>query len=447
MSKGHYHLVGIAGVGMSALAEALHDAGYTVSGSDRFLDQDERIPVLDALSAQGIQLFPQDGSGISEGALGVVVSTAIEADNADLVAAQQFNISVRHRSEVLSELAAQKKCIGIAGTAGKTTCTAMVSWFLEQAAMDPSAVNGGGLVDWASATRSGAVRKGASDLFVVETDESDRSLLNFNPAIAMITNISVDHFSYEESVQLFLDYAARVTGPLILGPDIPEDVVEQFRTVHTQVIQEPFDCEMVKGFGHFVLEGKRYACPVPGLHNAQNAFLSAQLCLALGLPVEKFAEVLARFSGVKRRLEKASFSKNVQVFDDYGHNPAKTAAAWATVGDLSEGRVLGVWRPHGFGPLKQMKQAFFESIPEMLRENDQLFVMPVFYAGGTADAAYDAQHFVAELNARGVDAVSFVANYEALASTLKSQAAAGDVILCMGARDPALPRFAHSLSL
>ena len=445
--QGHYHLVGIAGVGMSALAEALHDAGYRVSGSDRFLDQDERLPVLDALSAQGIALFPQDGSGLAQDTRAVVVSTAIESDNPDLLKASELNVGVQHRSEVLSALASGKRCVGIAGTAGKTTCTAMVSWFLEQAGLDPSAVNGGALVDWALPARSGAVRRGRSDLFVVETDESDRSLLNFSPSIAMITNISVDHFSYDESVRLFLDYALKVSGPLILGPDIPQEVVAQFEAHHSQVVQSLFDCEMIEGFGHFVLRGERYVCPMPGLHNAQNAFLSGLLCLELGMRQEEFASALASFSGVKRRLEKASFTQGVQVYDDYGHNPAKIAAAWATVGALSSGRVLGVWKPHGFGPLKQMRDTFMKSIPTMLGAHDQLFVLPVFYAGGTADVAYDAEDFVRELNGRGVKQVTYIPSYEELLLRLKSTAAEGDVVLCMGARDPALPRFAHGVVL
>jgi len=218
-----YHLVGIAGVGMSALAQALINAGYSVTGSDRFLDQGrENLGVLETLRRAGAKLFPQDGSGVTAQTTAVVVSTAIEADNPDLAAAKKFGVPVRHRAELLAELVAGKKLLAIAGTAGKTTTTALVGHLLVELGADPSVVNGGVVLGWQQPDALGSARKGRDDLWVLETDESDRSLLRFAPDWAIITNISKDHFELDEVVALFQKFAAQVKTGIICGPGVAE---------------------------------------------------------------------------------------------------------------------------------------------------------------------------------------------------------------------------------
>ena len=222
-STSHLHLVGIAGVGMSALAQALINAGHVVTGSDRFLDQGrENLGVLETLRRAGAKLFPQDGSGVTAQTSAVVVSTAIEADNPDLAAAKKFGVPVRHRSELLAELVAGKKLLAIAGTAGKTTTTALVGHLLVELGADPSVVNGGVVLGWQQPDALGSARKGRDDLWVLETDESDRSLLRFAPDWAIITNISKDHFELDEVVALFRKFSAQVKTGIICGPGVAE---------------------------------------------------------------------------------------------------------------------------------------------------------------------------------------------------------------------------------
>jgi UDP-N-acetylmuramate--alanine ligase len=426
-SASRYHLVGIAGVGMSALAQALINAGHAVTGSDRFLDQGrENLGVLETLRRAGAKLFPQDGSGVIAQTSAVVVSTAIEADNPDLAAAKKFGVPVRHRSELLVELVTGKQLLAIAGTAGKTTTTALVGHLLVELGADPSVVNGGVVLGWQRPDALGSARKGRDDLWVLETDESDRSLLRFAPDWAIITNISKDHFELDEVVALFRKFAAQVKTGIICGPGVAELIRS-----HTAALL------------HSPSTSNHYPCTLPGRHNAENVALAAALCEQLGYAPEKIRTALASFQGIHRRLEKAGERDGMTVFDDYAHNPAKIAAACAAV-QPARGRLFAVWRPHGFGPLKLMLGELTDVLAGVLRPQDTVLLLPVFYAGGTTTSALNSDALVAALVARGV-AAELAPDYAKLEARLRPSLRPGDVVLVMGARDPDLPLFARRL--
>ncbi|MCX7008226.1 MAG: Mur ligase domain-containing protein [Kiritimatiellaeota bacterium] len=428
MTVGHFHLAGIAGVGMSALAQALINAGHSVTGSDRFLDQGrENLGVLETLRRAGAKLFPQDGSGVTAQTTAVVISTAIEADNPDLTAAQKFGVPVRHRSELLAELVAGKKLLAIAGTAGKTTTTALVGHLLVELGADPSVVNGGVVLGWQRPDALGSARKGRDDLWVLETDESDRSLLRFAPDWAIITNISKDHFELNEVVALFRKFAGQVKTGIICGPG----VAELIRGHTTAILHSP------SALNH-------YPCSLPGRHNAENVALAAALCEQLGYAPEKIRVALTNFRGIHRRLEKAGEREGITVFDDYAHNPAKIAAACAAV-QPERGRLFAVWRPHGFGPLKLMLGELTDALAGVLRPQDHVLLLPVFYAGGTTSSALNSDALVDALVARGV-AAQLAPDYATLEARLRAVLRPGDVVLVMGARDPDLPLFARRLA-
>jgi UDP-N-acetylmuramate--alanine ligase len=423
-----FHLVGIAGVGMSALAQALINAGHAVTGSDRFLDQGrENLGVLETLRRAGAKLFPQDGSGVTAQTTAVVVSTAIEADNPDLAAAQKLGVPVRHRAELLAEPVAGQQLIAIAGTAGKTTTTALVGHLLAELGADPSVVNGGVVLGWQKPDALGSARKGRSDFWVLETDESDRSFLRFAPDWAIITNISKDHFELDEVVALFRRFAAQVKTGIICGPGVAE-----LLRGHTAAALHP-----PSTIHHF-------PSSLPGRHNAENVALAAALCEQLGYAPEKIRAALATFQGVQRRLEKVGERGGVTIYDDYAHNPAKIAAACAAV-QPERGRLFAIWRPHGFGPLKLMLNELTEALAGVLRPQDRVLLLPVFYAGGTTNSALNSDALVAALAARGV-AVQLAPDYATLEARLRIELKAGDVVLVMGARDPDLPLFAHRLA-
>lgn len=427
-----YHLVGIAGVGMSALAQALINAGHVVTGSDRFLDQGrENLSVLETLRRAGAKLFPQDGSGVTTQTSAVVISTAIEADNPDLIAAQKFSVPVRHRSEVLAELVAGKQLLAIAGTAGKTTTTALVGHLLVELGADPSVVNGGVVLGWQRPDALGSARKGRDGLWVLETDESDRSLLRFAPDWAIITNISKDHFELGEVVALFRKFAGQVKTGIICGPGVAG-------LIRGHTTAKLVELSSTQPPPHTPLPAT-----LPGRHNAENAALAAKLCEQLGYAPEKTRAALMNFRGVHRRLEKAGERGGVTVFDDYAHNPAKIAAACAAV-QPARGRLFAIWRPHGFGPLKLMLGELTDALAGVLRPQDAMLLLPVFYAGGTTHSALNSDALVEALLAHGV-AAQLAPDYATLETRLRAALRPGDVVLVMGARDPDLPLLAQRL--
>lgn len=424
------HLVGVAGVGMNALAQALSGGGWQVSGSDRYQDQGQDLEVIRKLKAAGIRFYPQDGQGVRADTGAVVVSTAIEQDNPDIVAAKCLKIPVRHRAEMLAELVAGREVVAVAGTSGKTTVTGMMGWLLEQLGADPTVVNGGSLVNWADAQCIGNVRTGKSRLCVIEADESDRSLLNFSPEWALITNMSADHFGIEETEHLFARFRNQVRRDCVAGwdPGMPWQGMAP---------------QLGRDGARFKYEGLDFEIPMLGAHNAENALQAALLCRRMGFALKPIRDALSQFRGIQRRLEKIGEEAGVTVVDEYAHNPAKIAAAWRAVAPFYK-RVLSFWRPHGFKPLSMMFDDLVATFGEVCRAGDRLYLMPVYYAGGTVSKQRDSDELVSALRTRGVQA-TWIPDYEILMTEMKRQAQPGDVVLCIGARDPGIPQFARDL--
>ncbi len=433
VAQKHFHLAGVAGVGMSAMAELLMDLGAEVSGSDRFHDQGQVVPVLRRLAAQGMKLVPQDGSGIRSDTAALICSTAIEGDNPELAAAKKLNIPVITRGDMLGRLAEGKRCVAVGGTSGKTTVTGMTGWLLTELGGDPTVANGGAVIGWDSDTRVGSIRAGKSDLWVAEADESDRSCLFLHPEWSIITNISHDHFPLPETIELFRQFAAQTAKQVICFPEIAKHFPNS-RAIENSVFRKEENW-------FFNLEKLEFVSPLPGRHNAENALLACALCVAMGYDAKAVRKALKSFKGIRRRLELAGEARGIRVYDDYAHNPAKIAAAWATVAENSS-RVLGVWRPHGFGPMRQMKDSLTEMFCAALRPDDVLFLLPVYYAGGTAAQDISSDDLAAALQARGVKA-SVVRDYNDLTKQILETVTTRDTVLVMGARDPELPVFAR----
>jgi len=375
-----------------------------------------------------VQLLPQDGSGATAGLTGVVVSSAIEADNPDLLAAQQRGVPVLHRAELLARLAAGRRLIAVTGTAGKTTVTGLLGYLLEGLGANPTVINGGNVLNWQRANATGSVRCGGTDLWVLEADESDQSLLRFAPDWAIITNISKDHFELPEVVALFRRFAAQVKTGIICGPG----VAELIRGYTAAALIEPADVKAT------------YPSFLPGRHNAENVLLAATLCEQLGFAPVKIRAALAGFQGLQRRLEKVGEARGVLVYDDYAHNPVKIVAAWRAVAP-AQGRVFGLWRPHGYGPLKLMLRELADAFAAVCRPGDRVFLLPVFYAGGTASPTVTTAQLVDELRTRGVSAEA-IPDDDQWPERLCAELRPGDVVLCMGARDPDLPKLARRLT-
>lgn len=424
-----YHISGIAGVGMSALAQFLLDRGHTLSGSDRRWDRGDRPPVLHRLRAQGVRLYPQDGRAVEQAAT-LVISSAIEKDNPEVVRAATLGRPVRHRARVLADPLASSTLVAVTGTSGKSTTTALLGTLLEGAGFDPTVINGAAVIDWDAPGRVASVRKGRGDICVAELDESDRSLLLFAPDHAIITNASADHFSLPETLRLFAEFRKRVPGKMIDGAGAPAAELPD---------GDPDGWEQ-----RFFHAGRRWKLPLPGRHNRSNAVQALDMAMHLGADPEALARRLAAFRGVERRLQRLFSRGGVQVVDDYAHNPAKLKAAWLTTAGTSE-RIVGLWRPHGFGPLRAMFAPLAELFPAILRPGDLLLVAPVYDAGGSADRSLNSDRLVERIVRHG-GPCRFVPDLGEAESVMLREASPGTTLLTLGARDPGIPELARRLA-
>jgi UDP-N-acetylmuramate--alanine ligase len=430
--KTKVHIAGIGGVGMSALAQALLDCGVTVTGSDRLLDSGDLTGPLACLQAQGVILYPQDGQGVTSETARLVVSTAIESDNPEVIRAKALGLPIVHRAAELASLLQGRRLIAVTGTCGKSTVTGMLGWLLEGAGLDPVVVNGAAVSGWdAHQTRIGSVRWGKGAFAVIEADESDRSLMTFSPEHAIITNASADHFGLKETLELFAAFRAKIPGVVIDGEDEASLLAD--------VAQEGWN-------GFFTYEGIRYTVPMPGLHNIQNACHAVRMARALGVEGMKLAEVLKTFGGIERRLQRIGACEKAAVIDDYAHNPEKLAAAWTTLATVFPQGICAVWRPHGFAPLRKMIDALAEIFPRVCRFCDELLLLPVYDAGGTADRSISSADLASRLEAKHVN-VFVVDSLEHAESLMREAAHAGKgALVTFGARDPGLPRLAKRLA-
>lgn len=409
------HLVGIGGVGMSALAQALLDAGGTVTGADRALGGSGARPgVLAALARAGVRLFPDDGSGIGPDTARVIVSTAVEETNRDLRCARARGIPVVHRAAALAELLAPRRLVAVAGTCGKSTVTAILGHLLAESGFDPVVVNGAQVVGWdAGGTRVGSTRKGMGAYAVAEVDESDKSLVAFKPFAAVVTNASADHYSKAEMDAVFDAFVRGVPGPVIDGRRTPMVPSAAARTI-----------------------------PLPGEHNAVNAECALRMAAALGADPARLAAAIRTFPGVERRLQRVGTCGGAVVYDDYAHNPEKLHAMLATLQAAYPKGVAVVWRPHGYAPLRKMLEALAAMFRATLRPCDELLVLPVYDAGGTTDRSLNSDALVARLNA---SPVRFVEGLEDAETHLRTHAPAFGALVVAGARDPGLPVLARRL--
>ena len=425
------HVSGIGGVGMSALAQALLDQGATVTGSDRLLDSGDMTGTLSCLAKQGVALYPQDGSGVTPQTSRLVVSSAIEADNPEMVRAKALGLPVVHRAAELARVTAGRRLIAVTGTCGKSSVTAMLGCLLDGAGFDPLVVNGAAVAGWnAGGTRIGSVRKGAGPWAVIEADESDKSLMVFSPEHAVITNASADHFGMDETLSLFAAFRARVPGVVIDG---------------RQEAGQPEKMRLAGWNGYFTFEGVEYQVPLPGAHNVYNAWHAVRMARALGAASEKLAAALRGFGGIERRLQRVGLCGGAVVVDDYAHNPEKLAAAWTALAAAFPAGVCAVWRPHGYAPLRKMLDGLADVFARVCRPVDTLLLLPVYDAGGTADRSIGSDVLASKLNEKGAK-VTLLQTLEEAEIQMRAKAVPGGALVTFGARDPGLPRLAARLA-
>lgn len=451
-----FFFIGIGGSGMLPLASILRARGDIVAGSDRSLDQEGAGAKFDYLRAQGIALFPQDGSGVVSADQIVVASAAIEHGVPDMVAAHEVGALRLSRAELLASLFNDSpNGVGVAGTSGKSTVTGMIAWILHATGRDPTVMNGAVMKNFVTGDAPFAsALVGEGDVFVSEVDESDGSIALYRPEVAVVGNVSLDHKPLEELRQLFGDFLHHARTAVVnldnadsagladghastitYGIDRPAAVLSA-----TEIVEHPFSVD-------FTLTAAGEAIPVslkvPGRHNVANALAAIGAVVALGLTPREAAEALGGFVGLRRRFDLVGEADGVAVIDDFGHNPDKIAATLATL-HAFPGRLLLLFQPHGYGPLKVMREALIDCFATSMAAGDVLLMPDPVYKGGTVNREVGSADIVEGIVAAGRDA-RHIADRDACAAALVEMAQPGDRIVVMGARDDSLPAFAAGI--
>ncbi len=455
-----YFLCGIGGSGMLSLAILLQARGCKVAGSDRAYDQGRSLDKFAYLKSRGVEMFPQDGSGITQPGQIVVASAAVEETVADIKATRTVGATLLTRAKLLAELfnAAHTR-IAIGGTSGKSTTTGMAGWIAHEAGRTPTIMNGAVMKNFVTpdAQFISAVG-GAGALFISEVDESDGSIVDYKATIAAINNIAFDHKTMEELRELFAAFLgqARIA---VLNLDDAETMALAKRVGPSKAMSYSL-CDARADFCANAIvpkpdgisfdvtlretgETHAVALQVPGRHNVSNALAAMACCVAAGVSPQVAAMALGTFTGIKRRMELVGVANRITIIDDFAHNPDKITATLSTLHEF-EGRLLVMFQPHGFGPLRLMKDQFIECFAGNLGSEDVLLMPEPVYYGGTTDRSISSGDIVAGVTAAGRNAQA-LADRAVCGERLLELAQPGDRIVIMGARDDTLSEFAHDL--
>lgn len=446
-------LVGVGGSGMMPLAMILRARGVAVDGSDRALDQG-RVPAkFDALRRLGIGLHPQDGSGITSADQLVVASAAVEESVPDMARARELGCRRATRAQLLASLFNDSALpIGVAGTSGKSTVTGMIGYVLHVLGRDPSVMNGAVMKNFATPDAPFAsALVGGGPAFVSEVDESDGSIALYTPRIAVLNNVSLDHKGLDELRALFGDFLGKARAAVVNADNedalalgrgvgaITFSVEGEADLVARGVREEPFAASFdlhARG----AITSVRLA--VPGRHNVSNALAALGALEAAGVPLADAARAIGGFSGLRRRMELVGEAAGVAVIDDFGHNPDKIAATLDAL-HAFPGRLLMLFQPHGFGPLKLMGRELAETFAGRMAADDVLVMPDPVYQGGTVAREVGSGDVVAMI-AAGRDA-RYVPDREEAARLLVEAARPGDRVVVMGARDDTLSLLAGGM--
>ncbi len=442
---GPIHFIGIGGIGMSGIAEVLHNLGYTVQGSDATDNAN-----VQRLAAKGIRTFVGHAAAHLGEAEVVVVSTAIKRDNPELAAARERRLPVVRRAEMLAELMRLKSCVAIAGTHGKTTTTSLVATLLDKGGFDPTVINGGIINAYGT-----NARMGAGDWMVVEADESDGTFLKLPADVAIVTNIDaehLDHFKDFDTIKAaFRAFVENLPfyGFAVMCIDHPvvQDLVgriEDRRIVtygeNPQADIRLVDIDLTGGRSRFRLlirDRKRgvetelpdLVMPMPGHHNALNATAAIAVAYELGMGLDAIRQALAGFGGVKRRFTKTGEWNGATIIDDYGHHPVEIAAVLRAARASTSGQVIAVVQPHRYTRL----HALFNDFCTCFNDADAVVVAPVYAAGETPIPGADRDDLIAGLKARGHRQVLALDGPAGLAPLVAGLAKPGDYVVCLGA--------------
>ena len=445
----HFFFIGIAGSGMSALAQFLKGMGREVSGSDRFFIDGHHNETREKLEAAGIPCHVQDGSGITSTVDCVIVSTAIEESVPEMRKARELGLEVWRRSELLARIAGEFKTIAVAGTSGKSTTTAMLFEILREAGLDPSIISGAGLVNLIREGLIGNAHVGKGEWLVMEADESDGSIVQYHPEMGLLLNIDKDHKEVEELVGVFgtfRDNCRRfgVNRSQPLSASLSKDASCDFAVspgTGAGYVAEGFHQEGLAIT--FRVNGAPFRLETVGRHNMENALAASAAAHLAGVSLGKAATALSGYQGIHRRHQVLGRKGGVWVIDDFAHNPVKVARSIEACQPIAT-KVVAWFQPHGYAPTKFLRPDFAREISSTLRPQDEIWMSEIFYAGGTAVKDISAADLVSDLVALGCNA-HFLADRNGLPEAVRPRLTDDCVLLLMGARDPSLESFARKV--
>jgi len=442
---GPVHFVGIGGIGMSGIAEILHNQGYKVRGSDS-----AENPNVQRLRSMGIEVaIGQSADNLKDAAV-VVISSAIKKGNPELAAARSRGLPVVRRAEMLAEIMRFKNSIAIGGTHGKTTTTTLVATLLDAGNMDPTVINGGIINAYGT-----NARLGGGEWMVVEADESDGTFVKLPADVAVVTNVDPEHLDYygdfEKVKQAFINFVENVPfyGFAVMCLDHPEvqALVGQIRDrrvitygKNPQADVRLVDLENRDGVQHFSVEIRDrirmthlriegLELPMPGEHNALNATAAIAVADQLKVPAEAIRKGLKSFSGVKRRFTKTGAVGGITVIDDYGHHPVEISAVLRAARQSTKRDVIAVVQPHRYSRVHDL----FNEFAACFNDADTVIVAPIYAAGETPIEGVTHEELVARIRARGHRDARVIDRPEALAPLIAARAQEGDYVVCLGA--------------
>lgn len=442
---GTIHFAGIGGIGMSGIAEVMHNLNYQVQGSD--ISENANVERLRSL---GIKVLIGQRAENLDGVNVVVTSTAVKADNAEVVAANEMVIPVVSRADMLAELMRLKWCVSVAGTHGKTTTTSMVASILDAGAFDPTVINGGIINAYGT-----NARVGDGGWMVVEADESDGSFLKLPATLAIVTNIDPEHMdfygNFDAVKAAFRTFIEKVPfyGAAILCIDHPEvqAMIPHIsnRRVVTYGVAPQADVRAINisykdGGASFNIELSDHAkngdriiegfhLPMPGKHNVQNATAAIAAGLEMEMPDDKLLSAFGAFKGVKRRFTNVGSSDGVTVIDDYGHHPVEIEAVLKAARQAYKGKIVAVVQPHRFTRVESL----FEEFCTAFNDADEVVVAPIYPAGEQPIEGISHESLAQGMRAHGHRNVHALDSEDNLAHMIKPLTDKGDLVVCLGA--------------
>jgi UDP-N-acetylmuramate--alanine ligase len=442
---GTIHFIGIGGIGMSGIAEIMHNLGYRVRGSDAVDSANVK-----RLRAQGIPVVVGHSPDNLGDAVVVVYSSAVKAGNPEFDAARAKKLPLVRRAEMLAEIMHLKNCVAIAGTNGKTTTTTLVAALLDAGGLDPTVVNGGIINAYGT-----NARLGAGEWVVVEADESDGTFLRLPATVAVVTNVDPDHLDYYGTFERMRDAFQRFVehvpfyGFAVMCLDHPEVQAMVGRIEDRRLITYGFspqadiravNVDFSEGASHFdvVLINRRkgttekiegVSLPMPGEHNVQNSLAAIAVARELGVPLDTIKQGLGRFGGVKRRFTRVGEWNGAAIIDDYAHNPFKIAAALKAARQAYAGPIVAIVQPHRFTRLRDT----FEQFCASLNDADVAIIAPVYAAGEQPIEGFDRDSFAEGLRAHGHRNVLVIDGPDDLPAIVAAWAKSGGAVVCLGA--------------